>query len=148
MSTCMAHLAKLFLTSALLGLNRGHKRTDGLLEQFRQTLEGHVVIWDIYTCRGFMATHQTNAEDKILHWLRKNAAWRWFNLVQFKMWVLAVYREREPPWESHWPSSVTPSRFADAWRSTFLWSPASCLRFFCTAPPVEPWRQQSITIVN
>lgn len=65
MSTHVTRLAKFFLTSALLGLNGGHKRTDGMLEQFRQTLEGHVVIWDIYTYRGHMTAHQTNTEDII-----------------------------------------------------------------------------------
>lgn len=41
-----------FLTSTLFGLDRSHKRTDRLLEQFRQTLEGDVVIRDVYSCRG------------------------------------------------------------------------------------------------
>lgn len=40
------------LTSTLFGLHRGHKRTDRLLEQFRQTLKRHVMIWDIHTWGG------------------------------------------------------------------------------------------------
>lgn len=37
------------LTSALFGLYRRHMRSDRLLEQVRQTLEGHVVVRDIHT---------------------------------------------------------------------------------------------------
>lgn len=48
-----------FLTSALFGLDGGHERTDGLLQQFRQTLEGHVVIRDIYSCREHVASEVT-----------------------------------------------------------------------------------------
>lgn len=39
------------LTSTLFGLDGSHERTDRLLEQFRQTLEGHVVIRDVHSCR-------------------------------------------------------------------------------------------------
>lgn len=36
------------VTSTLFGLNRSDERSDGLPEELRQALEGHVMIWDVH----------------------------------------------------------------------------------------------------